>query len=93
MKLARKIGLYEQTPLGYVPAWHDWTTHRDVCYPFGLHWVARLARGFWLWAMKPSRRQRYERAIYRRGWEAGRMSGIKEGKDQAIEVAKDLIRR
>jgi len=51
-QLRRYVGLYEEYPFGYVPTWYDACKQRDVCYPIGIHWIARYMHNVWWWLLQ-----------------------------------------
>lgn len=78
--LCRRVGMYDATPFLWSPAWHDWNTRQDVCYPIGLHWLMRWFREVWLWTLYPGRYERREHEVYSRGWSEGFAGGMAEGR-------------
>lgn len=86
MMIVRKIDLYERIPVGYAPAWRDWGSDRDVCFPIGLHWLVRWARAFWLWTLGPTHEEtemgkrlaRERKLAYDRGYAFGWMAAKRQ---------------
>ena len=82
--LRKTVGLYELYPLFYSPAWHDFATHHDVCYPTGIHWIVRWIRKVWIWTLRTKFRDiemfRVREVGYKEGYEAGKSDGIAEGR-------------
>ena len=48
MAFVERVRLGERIPWSHRIAWRDWPSGDDVCWPVGVHWIARLVRWFWL---------------------------------------------
>ena len=46
-KWEKLAGQMDRLPFGYRVAYYDHVRGRFVCYPIGLHWLARLRRRLW----------------------------------------------
>lgn len=68
----------EEIPRGYRVAYCDYWRDVDICYPIGIHWIARMIRRIWEWSLnsKPSKHELYmfkfEAEILERGRESRR---------------------
>ena len=90
VRIVRRIGRYEATPIGYSPAWMDWSCHSTVCFPVGIHWIARWIRACWLWTLRADMK---ERKAYTTGRADGYANGLEEGKRLSIDFAKELLNK
>lgn len=88
-RIVRKVGLYEQIPWWYAPAWQDWCSGKYVCYPIGIHLLAAWLRRQWQRAIAPSKCLRAERTRYNQAWQSGFQAGINEGKRQVMKMAAE----
>jgi hypothetical protein len=64
----------ETLPRGYGFAWIDWDTHRCVCLPVPLNFIARHFRDWWYRVRMPQGSDVIERAYQRgaaEGWDRG----------------------
>ena len=87
--LVHRIGCYENTPVGYSPAWHDYIKHLDVCFPIGIHWIARWGRSLWMWTLHPRRGDTAVHHAISAAEYRGYVDGVKEGRRlAAYEMAK-----
>lgn len=91
-RLCHKVSMYDKTPFLYSPAWHDWSSRCDVCFPIGIHWLARWIHAFWLWTLYPHARERAVTRAISRAWRTGHDVGLEEGKREAIEEFMQRLR-
>jgi len=90
MKLRKYVGISEETPSWYSPAWFCHSRQKEVYYPVGLHWIARWLHGWWCW-FDYVPLGRWDLALH-----AAHAAGLRQGLGQSqaeIEQYHELLKR
>jgi len=91
-QISRRVGMYEQLPFLYSPAYHNFVGHFDVCYPIGIHWIVRLVRNVWSWTLRHDLIVKEAAEAWKAGFNAGYATGFRDGTAAGVTEGQEKFR-
>jgi hypothetical protein len=89
--MRKEVAEGERLPWGHGAAYPLVTRAAWVTYPVPLNLLVRWIRSFYF-SLARSARTSIEQQAYNRGYEAGIRVGRKQGKDEAIEFIREIVK-